>query len=190
VSKDDNIFTIDVSAFRKSIGLVRKNLKMFEWAFKLAIYQAIKEYAEKFLAKAQNRAPAGEGNLRGSATVIPESDVSGETVGMTAGFNIVYAHIRDVGGEIRPVRAKALFIPLRKGARPGDKSLKWGVDFVLAKLAVQKGNLYFSLTVDEAKGEYPLWVSLRFQEIVKGERGEKIKEMARTPGWTSETMKG
>lgn len=182
------MFTIDIAAFNKSMGLVKKNLKMFEWAFKLAIYRAIVEYAQKFIAKAQNRAPVGEGMLRGSATVVPTTDATGETVGVVAGFNIVYAHMRDVGGVIRPVRAKALFIPLRKGARPGDKSLKWGVDFVLAQVVVQKGNLYFSLTVDEAKQEYPLWVSLRFQEIVKGERGEKIKEMEQTPGWTSETL--
>ena len=190
MSKDDDVFSIDIAAFNKSIRQVRKNLKMLEWAFKLAVYQAIKEYAEKFIAKAQARAPAGEGNLRGSATVVPTTDATGETVGVVAGFNIVYAHMRDVGGTIKPVRAKALFIPLRKGARPGDKTLKWGVDFVLAKVVVQKGNLYFSLTVDEAKVEYPLWVSLRFQEIVKGERGEKIEEMAQTPGWTQETLQG
>lgn len=46
----------------------------------------------------------------------------------------VYARIRELGGEIRPFRAKALFIPLRPDVSSKDwKGLVYGEDFVLAK---------------------------------------------------------
>lgn len=153
--------SIDMKVLEDSLRAVKRKLKITEERLRFAIYAALVEYAEKFLEKAQARAPHDKGNLRGSATVVAEALEQEKQVSVTAGFNIVYAHIRDAGGTIRPVRAKALFIPLRPGVRPGEPGLEMGKDFWLAQEVTQKGNGYFTRTAAEAKDELAKFVAER-----------------------------
>lgn len=104
---------------------------------------------------ARDRAPAGEtGDLRASGIVEQPIFTKGMVI-VNAGFNVVYARVRDEGtgylpgGVIRPVRAEALFIPLRSGVHPFDRGLKWGIDFVLAKEVRQEGNRYWTGTLED-----------------------------------------
>ena len=115
--------------------------------------QAMGEYSEDILAEAMQKAPMGKsgfstspGELKGSGTVVgPE--IEGDAIVYYVAFNKVYARIQDLGGEIKPKRARALFIPLVPGVRPGQKGLIEGIDFVLAKRVVLKGNRYLTGTV-------------------------------------------
>lgn len=116
-----------------------------------ALKRGMTDYAEDMLAEAIDRAPVGSGELRGSGTTVgPEQD--GTEISVYIGFNKVYARMRDLGGIIRPVRAKALFIPIREGVRPGQPGLVWGEDFVLTQLVQQKGNKYLTGTLERRKG--------------------------------------
>lgn len=132
-------------SIRTSVEGVEKARKVYEAAAQTAVVQ----YAEHIVGIAGQRAPIGKsGELRASGTTQgPEIVADGFVV--WAAFNIVYARMRDVGGTIYPVRAQALFIPLKDGVRPGQDGLKWGEDFVLAKKVVQVGNRYWSGTLDE-----------------------------------------
>lgn len=140
--------SIELNSFQVSLKKSLGNLAGIEKAFKEGAALATVQFAEHILGEAGAKAPLGEGPLRASATVegpVIELDV----IVVYAAFNIVYARMRDLGGEILPVRAEALFIPLRKGVRPGEPGLVRGVDFVFAKRVVQKGNRYWSSTLDE-----------------------------------------
>ena len=149
-------FEFEEAKFDVSLKQVIGNLKIIEDRAERAITQAVVEFSEHFLSEAQKRAPVESGALRAAATVEGPS-VEDDIIVARIGFNLIYAAMRDQGtkglpgGVLRPVRAKALFIPLRKGARPGDPTLKWGVDFVLAKEVKQKGNGFFTLTFEEMK---------------------------------------
>jgi hypothetical protein len=139
---------LDFGALRQSVRTVVRNLEHAQQLHEDAAKESVVQFAEHLIGEAGQRAPLGDGGLRESATTQgPEIVAEGFVV--WAAFNIVYARIRDVGGTIVPVKAKALFIPLRKGVRPGQPGLEWGKDFVLAKKAVQKGNRYWSATLDE-----------------------------------------
>lgn len=108
--------------------------------------QAMGEYSEDILAEAMQKAPVETGGLKGAGTVVgPE--IEGDAIVYYVAFNKVYARIQDLGGEIKPKRARALFIPLVPGVRPGQKGLIEGIDFVLAKRVVLKGNRYLTGTV-------------------------------------------
>jgi hypothetical protein len=127
--------------------------------FRLSMLQV----ADDVLAEAQEKAPHGDGALAGSGQVVDAS--KGEEVLILVGFNIIYAHIRDQGGVIRPVKAKALFIPLTKGAKPGMPGLVLGVDFQLVpgpmthKTEVrQEGTRYLTATFEARQGTFGLEV--------------------------------
>lgn len=163
----------DKEAFAKSLSGVKTKISDFEGRYKEAVTQATVQYAEHFLSEAQKRAPAGEGPLRASATVIDPLD-QGDTILVRAGFNLIYAAYQDQGtkglpgGVLKPVRAKALFIPLRKGVRPGDPDLVRGVDFVLAKEVRYKGTGYFTLTLEEMKPLAAQAIGEQVLAILKG----------------------
>lgn len=163
----------DTASLRKSLNVVRDRVQVFEARYKEAVTQSTVQYAEHFLSEAQKRAPIDEGTLRGSSTVLEPLN-QGDTLLVQAGFNLIYAAYQDQGtkglpgGVLRPVRAKALFIPLRKGVRPGDPNLVRGVDFVLAKEVRYKGTGYFTLTLSEMKPLAAQAISERVLAILKG----------------------
>lgn len=146
--------TIDVEKLKESSEDVIAKLEQLGVNVEKEFDVALAQVAEDILSDATAKAPIDEGHLRAAAqTVGPYKDAQ-ETV-VLIGFNIVYARIRDKGGVIRPVRAKALFIPLRKGVRPGQPGLTLGVDFQLVpgpmtnKTEVrQTGTGYLTLTFE------------------------------------------
>lgn len=63
-----------------------------------------------------------------------EYEVQGRSVEVFYNLAVAkYARIRELGGEIRPFRAKFLFVPLRRDVRPNQPGLVFGRDFVLSK---------------------------------------------------------
>ena len=77
-----------------------------------------------------------------------ESAASGKTVEIFYNLAVAkYARMRERGGVIVPFRAKRLFIPLKPDVRPKQKGLIFGVDFVLAKKAVQTGSNIMENTI-------------------------------------------
>ncbi len=146
----DLLFSIDTRALRRSVAKGIRDLKVTEKETMEAMNEAVVKYAEDTLSEAAQRAPSGNGALVSSATIDGPHQIS-DGIEVFVGFNLVYARIQDLGGTIRPVRAKALFIPLRKGVRPirekddpRRKTQKFGVDFVFAQKAVIKGNRYLT----------------------------------------------
>jgi HK97 gp10 family phage protein len=71
-----------------------------------------------------------------------------EVVGQV-GTKVKYAAIHEFGGEIRPVRAKALFVPLREGVEPGQSDLVFGVDFILTQLVKMPKRPYMQPSIPE-----------------------------------------
>ena len=147
--------TMDIGKLQASIRDTVKGLEAAGADAEKTFEQALHAYAEDVLSEAQARAPVGRsGELRGSGTVVPGVGAGHDGDGLVVfvGFNKVYARMRDQGGTIVPVRAKALFIPLRDGVRPGQPGLEWGVDFVLAQVVHQTGNGYLTGTFNRRKG--------------------------------------
>jgi len=166
------LFYVDTKVLKDTANAVTKGIAQGKAAAMLAMRQAMAQYAEHFLSIAKERAPKDKGDLASRGQVVEQRDETQLTVAFIVGFNIVYAAIRDQGGVIRPVHARALFIPMREGVRPvkgkaAQKASgnKWGVDFVLAGQVVQQGNRYFSSTVDQAKRDAAPKISKRAREI-------------------------
>jgi len=147
-SKKDELIGINLPAFRSGIKDLGALLAGAGKVYEEAAGAATAQFGEHILGEAGERAPLGDGGLRESGTV-EGPVIEGKNYIVFVAFNIVYARMRDIGGTIKPVRAKMLFIPLRPGARPGDPTLVYGVDFVLARKVVQHGNRYWSATLDE-----------------------------------------
>jgi hypothetical protein len=65
------------------------------------------------------------------------------------GTNMIYGEIQEYGGEIKPVKAKALFIPMSvKGRKVGARQdhsggLKYGEDFIFKQSVNIKPKAYF-----------------------------------------------
>ena len=64
------------------------------------------------------------------------------------GSNVIYSEIQEYGGEIKPVKAKALFIPMsvrgrKVGAQKGGSDLKYGTDFIFSQGVKIKPKAYF-----------------------------------------------
>jgi hypothetical protein len=100
--------------------------------------------ADSILTEASARAPVESGAL-GEARR-RERVVEGQRVAVRFGFSRRYAAFQDAAGrtpgeviEIRPKKAKALFVPLHPGARrhrpgadPAEEGFERGLDYVLA----------------------------------------------------------
>ncbi|HLF92748.1 MAG TPA: hypothetical protein VJB14_04760 [Planctomycetota bacterium] len=174
---------VTMDARRASIDAraVVGNLKKLEERYLAAVPVALSRFGEFLGRQAARRAPVGirkggGGGLRESLTVTEPRLVAGNVIRVEVGFNKPYAAIRDQGGTIKPVRAKALFIPLKPGARPGDpdtflvprpgkpplvakgrkrRGKKLGIEAhleivaVLVKEVTQKGNGYLTNTFQE-----------------------------------------
>lgn len=128
----------------------------------------LRSAAEEVLARARRRAPFQFGRLRDS-DFVEDSPGTGRGRSVRFGFDTEYAGVMDQGWRttvIRPVRAKALFIPLSaRAARQGPRAyrrLKRGVDYTFAKQVIppkpkkfaDKGpNYYFSGTLEEFQRE-------------------------------------
>ena len=141
---------LDVKALVNSIKETRKGFSITAALVREAMGKGMAMVMEELGEDAKAHAPHRDGGLNNRWQTNVEMNDNGNLLIGTCGFNIVYANVRDIGtahlpgGQIRPVRAKALFIPLRKGARPGDKSLVRGVDFVLSGGVTQKGNRFWT----------------------------------------------
>ena len=65
------------------------------------------------------------------------------------GSNVIYAEIQEDGGDIVPVKAKALFIPMssrgrKEGAtKGGGSTLEYGKDFIFSQKVTIKPKTYF-----------------------------------------------
>lgn len=139
-----------------------------------AFDRALAQVAEDILGDMQDAALAGKGDLRGAATTVGPSKDGLDTV-ILIGFNLIYAAIRDQGGDIYPDKARALFIPLREGAMPGDPGLKMGEDFITVPGPMtrknhvhQTGNGYVTLTFERRKGAVGLEVGKLMNAFLVG----------------------
>jgi hypothetical protein len=146
---------LDLPLAKKGIARIRTMLDGLPSKWSQCVAQAMGEWLENLIEEARNKAPAGQGGLRESAQVVGPT-ITPASIDAQAGFNKVYARIQDQGGEIRPVKAKALFIPLRPGVVPvkgkeAQKATGWkyGIDFVFAQLVTLTGNRYFSAVLAE-----------------------------------------
>ncbi len=161
-------FDMDDRAIGREVARLDKSLDLAGRDFERGAELALVQYAEDTLSEAQMRAPHKTGLLRGSASVDVEKRDGQTTVWMS--FNTPYSHIQDEGGEIRPVRADALFIPLRDGVVPGDPNLEFGTDFVLAKKVTIKGNQYLTGLIPERSRAMPKAVGRRAFQIMTRSR--------------------
>ena len=86
--------------------------KMQKW-MNTGLVERLTEACLKVEAKARSYAPRGTGTLRNSIqTKIDERNLVGKV-----GTNLIYAAPLEFGAEIKPKRAKVLFIPLDKKTR-------------------------------------------------------------------------
>lgn len=175
------VISLNVSRLKKDIRKVNGNLEKVKRLIPQALGLAMAQYMEHVVSLAQAKAPVGNsGDLRGS-NFVTEPTVEGGTVSIDGGFNIKYARMRDRGGIIRPVRAKALFIPLRPGAVPvrGKAAQKasgqvLGRDFQLVpgpltrkRVVRQKGNRFWTSTLEETIPEAPKRVGDQAMNIIR-----------------------
>lgn len=149
------VIEFDSVEFRRTLGLAKADLQRLADKIDDITANAMKQFAENLVGEAGARAPIKSGDLRASGFV-DEPRIVGDGIIVAAGFNKVYAHIQDVGGIVRPVKAGALFIPLRAGVYPikGKRArkaagFKYGVDFILAKEAKLVGNQYWTGTLQQ-----------------------------------------
>lgn len=155
------LISIDEQLLNASIRKAIKGLDLTEKVILDARDRALALWSEQILGEAVERAPVGvgaggestsasPGSLRMSGTVDGPNPLA-DGIEFLIGFDKPYAAMRDKGGTIRPRTAKALFIPLRQGVRPGEPGLKQGVDFILVpgpmtnkQFVTQTGNEYLS----------------------------------------------
>ncbi len=148
------ILKLQRDVFTGSQKKVIAKLRLSRRQVSRAVGDAYFVYAIGIVTLAKERAPVETGELVSSAFV-DAPEVKGPIIIIKAGFKAVHSRMRDVGtsflpgGVLRPIRAEALFIPLREGALPNDPNLKFGIDFVLAKQVRQEGTRYWSATLEE-----------------------------------------
>ncbi|MCE5281964.1 MAG: hypothetical protein LLG93_07660 [Deltaproteobacteria bacterium] len=163
-----------------------------------AVRYALAQFADKIAMESGPKVPVGlsrgsGSGLRGSWAATDPVMESDGTMTVVCGYNTVYAAMRDQGGTIRPVRAKALFVPIKPGARPGDpntfliprvgkpplvctrSSGKRSVNIpevvaVLVKSVKQKGTFYFTSTVEALRPQAPEMIGRLMAAYVQGAR--------------------
>jgi hypothetical protein len=180
----DTLITISRAEITRQINDAIAGLDVAEDELDRAIYQATIEYMEQFKADAVERAPIGvggggettshsPGGLRASAVVDGPHEVADGWEAFV-GFNKEYAAMRDLGGTIKPRIAKALFIPLRRGAVPGDPDLVLGEDFILVpgpttrkQFVTQEGTAYLSGLMPEKADAAPSEIGRRVIDLFK-----------------------
>lgn len=160
---------LDTRALDRELRKLDKSLDRTSQEGEIALGQAQVEYGEDMLNEASRRAPHKEGNLIG-AGVVDGPHRSREGWLVVLGFNIEYAAIQDVGGDIRPKDAGALFVPLRDGVVPGDPSLVWGEDFVLAQKVHIPGNKYLTGIIEERTQKMAPALARRMFDLMKRRR--------------------
>jgi len=103
--------------------------------------------------KTRNPHFTGSSGLSGSIT-FDESQIA--RLKGIVGAHKDYDAIQEYGGEIRPVRAKSLFIPMstlgrKVGPTPGGNPiLKYGRDFIFKQVVYIKPKRYFERGIDSA----------------------------------------
>lgn len=102
--------TVDSGNLKAQIDRVNNSLDRTAEIAIAATQQAMEEIANDMVSKAQAKIKVMSGDLQASAFVFPE--LRGDEIVVSWGFNKEYARIRDQGGDIVPVRAKLLAIPL------------------------------------------------------------------------------
>ncbi|MCJ2530691.1 MAG: HK97 gp10 family phage protein [Candidatus Thermoplasmatota archaeon] len=157
---------LDMRALDRQLRRLDKNLDRASKRGEAALTQALVEYGEDTLAEARQRAPHKHGALRGAGVVDgPHTTKDGKEV--IVGFNIEYAAIQDVGGDVVPKRAKALFVPLRDGVVPGDPDLEFGVDFVLSQKVHIPGNAYLTGILQDRKAKMARALGRRMFDLMR-----------------------
>lgn len=164
--------SVDKRRILKSIRETVKGLRLLEDRFDIALKRAVVEYAEDTMGEAAMRAPVDTGTLSGSGTVDgPHDDAEGFKVNVAFGGPAKdYAPIQDLGGTITATPGKSLFVPLRKGVRPGEPGLTWGEDFVLTKSVTIKGNRYLTGLIPSRQRAASSAVGRRVLELIRGGR--------------------
>lgn len=159
---------LDERRLKASIRRTGASLQGLEKRFDEASRQAAIEFANEMQADASLRAPVLEGTLSGSGVVDgPHEEAQGFRVNVAFGGPARdYAAIQDVGGIIEASRAKALFIPLRRGVRPGDPGLVFGTDFVLAQSVTIPGNKYLTGLIPEYQRRATRVIGKRTMELL------------------------
>ncbi len=161
------VIKLDLREFQRSQRRAIRELRKLGRSFPDIVAQALVQYGEFILAEATFRAPVDTGALAASGIVTDPVVIDDEII-VIVGFNKVYAAIQNEGGTIRPVRAMALFIPLRKGVVAGDTNLEFGVDFVLAQEAILIGNDYWNDAIDENLPDAARLIAERVTTFLKG----------------------
>lgn len=103
--------TVDTGNLKAQIDRVNNQLDRAAEVAIAATERAMVEIAEDMLAKAQAKISVRSGELQASGIVLP-SEIKGDEINVRWGFNKEYARIRDQGGDIVPVKAQMLAIPL------------------------------------------------------------------------------
>jgi hypothetical protein len=108
--------SMDAGNIRAQVQAVTRELDKFAARAVDAARQALDLAGEAMLADAQAAAPVQTGRLQESGSAEPVVLEGAELV-KRWGFNLRYARMRDQGGTILPVKAKALAIPLSDEAK-------------------------------------------------------------------------
>jgi hypothetical protein len=162
----DNFIEVDRRELDRSIAAATKGLNVLEEEVEYAIEAAMLEFSNDMLSEARQRAPIRDGFLRQSGAVDGPTRTP-DTIRFDIGFNIEYARIQDLGGDIFPDKAKMLFIPLRPGVRPGEPDLEFGEDFVLTRKVTLKGNRYLTGIIPERASSAARIVGTRAAAIIR-----------------------
>ena len=169
---EESFISINKKALKSEVKKASDQIGELGRRYLRAAAQAMLEFTLDTLSIAQERTPIREGRLRESAE-IGDVFLSPDFFSIQGGFNLVYAAAQDLGAIIRPVTARALFIPLIDGATPGDPTLKLGVDFMLVPGPTTKkdfveipGNLYLTGIMPERNAILTQAVGRRTFEIM------------------------
>jgi hypothetical protein len=103
--------SVNVGNLKSQIDRINNSLDRASEIALAAAQRALVESAEDQLAKAQGKIHSVSGDLAASGTV-QEPILTSEEIVVRWGFNSKYSRMRDQGGDIVPVHAKALAIPL------------------------------------------------------------------------------
>lgn len=103
--------SMNVGNMRAQVGRVNARIDHLEAIALEATRQAIGEIVNDMLASAQLKINVRSGELQGSGVVL-DPVITATEISQLWGFNKEYARMRDQGGDIRPVNAQLLAIPL------------------------------------------------------------------------------
>jgi len=140
----------DFSKFDRNINRIKRE----SHPIGLQAMRRATEYVRGYIVKNKLKGQVlnwKKGRLAGS--ISSAQRIEGQDVVGMVGSNLKYARIHELGGEIRPKKAKALFIPLRANVLPRQAGLVYGKDFIFSQLVKIPKRPYIMPSIEESSSK-------------------------------------